>query len=89
MSLVFSSKQYQTKTFELKGEKCTGCKQKVRITGMSVASAAGEKLPLLAKNSKCFKNVKFLPCIYKTQKNKTGWTQRSSQIGSNSWIKNS
>ena len=38
---------------------------------MSEASAPGEKLPLLvigkAKNPRCFKNVKSLPCIYKAQ----------------------
>lgn len=60
------------KTLELKGEKCTGGKHsKVRLTGMSAASAAGEKLPLLvigkAKNPRCFKNVKSLPCMYKAQ----------------------
>ena len=36
------------KTLELKGEKCTGGKHsKVSLTGMSVAYATGEKLPLL------------------------------------------
>ena len=37
-----------SRTLELKGEKCTGGKRsKVRVTGMSAASATGGKLPLL------------------------------------------
>ena len=60
------------RTLELKGEKCTGGKHsKVRLTGMSAASATGEKLPLLvigkSKNPRCFKNVKSLPCMCKAQ----------------------
>ena len=56
-------------TLELKSEKCTGGKHsKVRLTGMSAAS---EKLPLIvigkSNNSRCFKNVKSLACIYKAQ----------------------
>ena len=36
------------KTLELKCEKCTGGKHsKVRLTGMSAASATGQKLPLV------------------------------------------
>ena len=38
---------------------------------MSTTSATGEKVPLLvigkSKNSRCFKNVKSLPCMYKAQ----------------------
>ena len=61
------------KTYHLKGEKCSGGKKsKVRITGMAAASAKGEKLPMLvigkSKNPRCFKNVKHLPCEYKSQK---------------------
>ena len=61
-----------TKRSELKKEKCIGGKHsKVRITGMSAASATGEKVPLLvigkSKNPRCFKNVKSLPCSYKSQ----------------------
>ena len=61
------------KTYHLKGEKCSGGeKSKVRLTGMAAASAVGEKLPMFvkwkSKNSRCFKNVKHLPCEYKSQK---------------------
>ena len=60
------------RTFELKGEKCIGGKHsKLRFTGISAASATGEKLPMLvigkSKNPRCFKNVKSLPCTYKSQ----------------------
>ena len=45
---------------------------KVRLTGMAAASVTGEKLPMLviwkSKNPRCFKNVKHLPCEYKSQK---------------------
>ena len=56
----------------MKGEKCSGGKhRKVWLTGVAVASAAGEKLPIfvigkLAK-PRCFKNVKSLPCRYRSQ----------------------
>ena len=61
------------KTYHLKGEKCSGeKKRKVRLTGMAAASATGEKLPMFviwkSKNPRCFKNVKHLPCEYKSQK---------------------
>ena len=61
------------KTYHLKGEKCSGGKKsKVRLTGMAAASAVGEKLPMFviwkSKNPRCFKNVKHLPCEYKSQK---------------------
>ena len=61
------------KTLELKAEKCTGGKyNKVRLTGITVASAAGEKLPILAigkaKNPIFLKNMRSLPCMCKTQK---------------------
>ena len=60
-------------TFELKGEKCTNGKQsKTRRTETRAASAASEKLPFLvigkAKYLRCLKNVKSLPCMYKTQR---------------------
>ena len=39
---------------------------------MAAASATGEKLPMFviwkSKNPRCFKNVKHLPCEYKSQK---------------------
>ena len=53
-----------------KSEKCSGGKlSKARITGMSLANAAGDKLPMFvigkARKPCCFKNVKFLPCRYR------------------------
>ena len=61
------------KTFELKSEKCYGGKlSKLRITGMAAANAVGDQLPMFvigkAKNPRCFKNVKFLPCHYRNQR---------------------
>ena len=62
-----------TKTYHLSGEKCSGGKNsKIRLTGMAAASATGEKLPMFvigkAKNPRCFKNIKQLPCRYRNQK---------------------
>ena len=49
-----------------------GKKSKVRLTGIAAASATGEKLPMFviskSKNLHCSKNVKNLPCEYKSQK---------------------
>ena len=49
-----------------------GKKSKVRLTGIAAASATGEKLPMFviskSKNPHCSKNVKNLPCEYKSQK---------------------
>ena len=49
-----------------------GKKGKVRLTGMAAASATGVKLPMFviwkSENPRCFKNVKHLPCEYKSQK---------------------
>ena len=61
------------KTYHLKGEKCSGKKESnVSLTGMAAASATGEKLPTFviwkSKNPRYFKNVKHLPCEYKSQK---------------------
>ena len=61
------------KTYHLKGEKCSGEKKsKVRLTEMAAASAVGDKLPMFvmwkSKNPHCFKNVKHLPCEYKSPK---------------------
>ena len=60
------------KTHQLKSEKCYGGKlSKISITGMATANAMGDKLPMFvigkAKNPRCFKNVKFLPCRYRNQ----------------------
>ena len=54
--------------FQIKGGKL----RKIRITGMVAANAMGDKLPMFligkAKNPRCFKNVKFLPCRYRNQR---------------------
>ena len=45
MSFFFLLQELPNKTFELKGEKCTGGKHsKVRLTEMNAASAADGKL---------------------------------------------
>jgi len=61
------------KTYHLKGEKCSGGKKsKDRFTGMATGGATGEKLPMFvigkSKKPRCFKNIKHLPCEYKSQK---------------------
>ena len=61
------------KTYHLKGEKYSqGKKRKFRLTGVAAASAVGEKLPMFvmrkSENPRCFKNIKHLPCEYKSQK---------------------
>ena len=60
------------KTLHMKGEKCSGSKHsKVRLAGMTAASAAGEKFLIFvigkSTKAKCFKNVKSLPCRYRSQ----------------------
>ena len=60
-------------TCHLSREKCFGGKSsKVRLTGMAVTSAAGERLEMFVigkfKKPRCFKNIKQLPCRYRTQK---------------------
>ena len=60
------------KTYQLKSEKrCRRRLSKIRNTGMEAANAMGDELPMFvigkAKNPRCFKNVKFLPCRYKNQ----------------------
>ena len=72
-SSVFSINVSQIKHTTSKGKSAPGGeKSKVRLTGMAAASAVGEKLPMFvkwkSKNSRCFKNVKHLPCEYKSQK---------------------
>ena len=61
------------KSYQLKSEKCSGGKHsKIRITGLAAANAVGDKLPMFvigkARNPRCFKNVKKLPCRYRAQK---------------------
>ena len=72
-SSVFSINVSQIKHINSKEKSVPGKKKsKVRLTGMAAASATGEKLPMFviwkSKNPRCFKNVKHLPCEYKSQK---------------------
>ena len=70
-SSVFSINVSQIKHVTSK-EKSVPGKKVFRLTGMAAASATGEKLPMFviwkSKNPRCFKNVKHLPCEYKSQK---------------------
>ena len=55
-----------------KNERCSRGKfSKVRLTGLAAANATGEKLPMFvigkSAKSRCFKNVKNLPCRYCSQ----------------------
>ena len=59
------------KSYPLKTEKCSGGKHsKIRITGLASANAVGNKLQMFvidkAKNPRCFKNIKKLPCRYRS-----------------------
>ena len=61
------------KSYHLKTEKRSGGKySKIRITVLAAANAVGNKLPLFvigkAKNPRCFKNIKKLPCRYRSQR---------------------
>ena len=61
------------KSYHLKTEKCLGSKpSKIRITGLAVANAFGNKLPMFvigkAKNPRCLKNIKKLLCRYRSQR---------------------
>ena len=61
------------KSYHLKTEKCSGGKHsKIRNTGLAAANAIGNKLPTFvigkAKNPRCFKNIKKLPCRYRSQR---------------------
>ena len=61
------------KSLHLKNENCIGGKHsKLRWTGLTVANAVGEKLPLFVvdkcKKPRCFKHIKLLPCRYRSQK---------------------
>ena len=60
------------KTYHLSGEKCSGGKNsKLRLTGMAVGNATGEKLSMFvigkSKTPRCFKHIKQLPCRYRNQ----------------------
>lgn len=59
-------------SLHLKGQRCSGGKySKNRLTGLVCSNALGEKLPIfvIGKSHKprCFKNIKSLPCEYKSQ----------------------
>ena len=61
------------KSYHLKTEKCLGGKpSKIRITGLAAANVVGNKLPMFvigkAKNPRCLKNIKKLPCRYRSQR---------------------
>ena len=61
-----------SKSMHFRNERCSGGKfSKVRLTGLAAANATGEKLPMFVtgKSAKprCFKNVKNLPCRYRSQ----------------------
>ena len=61
-----------SKSMHFRNERCSGGKfSKVRLTGLAAANATGEKLPMfhIGKSAKprCFKNVKNLPCRYRSQ----------------------
>ena len=58
---------------QLSIEKCSGGKHiKISITGLAAAHAVENKLPMFvigqAKNPRCFKNIKKLPCRYRSQR---------------------
>ena len=60
------------KSLHLKDERCVGGKHsKLRLTGLAAANAVGEKLPMFvigkSKSPRCFKNIKHLPCRYRSQ----------------------
>ena len=60
------------KTYQFKSEKSSDRKgSKICITGLPVANAVGDKLPMFmtgkAKKPQCFKNTRFLPCRYRNQ----------------------
>ena len=62
-----------SKTYHLSGEKCSaGKNSKVRLTGMTAASATGKKLEMFvigkSKKPRCFQNVKQLPHRHRTEK---------------------
>ena len=62
-----------TKPYHSPGEKCSGGKNsKARLTGMAVASATWEKLPIFvvgkSKTRRCFKNIKQIPYRHRSQK---------------------
>ena len=76
------------KTYQVSEKFYGGKLSKIRITGMAAANAMGDKLPMFiigkAKNPRCFKNVEFLPCRYRNQRN--SWMDGNClKSGSESW----
>ena len=71
----------------MESEKWSGGKHsKIRITGLTAANAADEKLPLFvirkAKDLRCFKYIQTLPCRY--------WSQNKSWMDSvliENWVR--
>ena len=62
------------KTLHLKDGKCDGGKHsKIRVTGLAAVNMNGDKLPMFVigkfQKSRCFKNIKKLPCSYRGKKN--------------------
>ena len=60
------------KSLHLKDERCVGDKHsKLRLTELAAANTAGEKLSMFvigkSKSPRCFKNIKHLPCRYRSQ----------------------
>ena len=60
------------KIYQLKSEKFSGgTLSKIRITGLAVANAIEDKLPMFvigkSKKPRCFKNMKFLACRHRNQ----------------------
>ena len=74
------------KSLNLRTEKCVGGKHsKLCLTGVAAANTISEKLPMFvigkAKSPRCFKGVKHLPCRYRNQKRRAGWTVCSLKSG--------
>ena len=78
------------KTMHLKSEKCVGGKHsKIRLTGLAVANALGDKLPMFvigkAKSPRCFKNLKSMP-VATADRKKAGWTAICLRSAFESWM---
>ena len=61
---------YQTNPISWKQKYSGGKHSKIRITALAAANAVGYKLFVIgkAKNPRCFKNIKKLPCRYQSQR---------------------
>ena len=70
LGLLF--KALPKENLHLKDDKCTGGKHsKIRVTGLAAVRMNSDKLPMFvigkSKKTRCFKNVKKLPCRYRGQ----------------------